>query len=267
LIALLAWRAWRGLRQLGWPLRGAMLAGGLVLVQAGVGGLTVEKNLAEELVAAHLGLAMHLLGTLLWLAVRARVVDEGDVSASSRRATMSASPRPPPGAALKVVSGAAAVLLLAAIVAGGYVAGTEKEGTESAPVGGAHLACGEQFPGCANQGVLPLGESRLIDIQLTHRVLVYGASLSILGLLGIAWARGSRSRLLPLAGGLLALQLALGVLNVVTGKHATLVLAHLTAATLLWAAVLLIAYRLAWAPAPAPTTRRSSRPEASAAAA
>ncbi len=44
----------------------------LVLIQAGLGGLTVEKSLAEELVAAHLGLAMVLIGLMLWISVRAR---------------------------------------------------------------------------------------------------------------------------------------------------------------------------------------------------
>ena len=37
----------------------------LILAQAGLGGATVEENLDEALVAAHLGLAMLLLGGLL----------------------------------------------------------------------------------------------------------------------------------------------------------------------------------------------------------
>ncbi len=72
LIVLLAWTAYRHLRHLTWPLRLSVATGVLVLAQAGLGGLTVEKNLAEELVAAHLCLAMILLGMLLWMAVRAR---------------------------------------------------------------------------------------------------------------------------------------------------------------------------------------------------
>ena len=39
----------------------------LVLAQAALGGLTVEEGLEDELVAAHLGLAMVLLGVLLVL--------------------------------------------------------------------------------------------------------------------------------------------------------------------------------------------------------
>jgi heme A synthase len=72
LIALLAWRAYKGLERRSWAWRGSLAAGVLVLAQAGLGGLTVEHSLAEELVAAHLGLAMVLLGVLLWLGVRAR---------------------------------------------------------------------------------------------------------------------------------------------------------------------------------------------------
>jgi heme A synthase len=258
LIGLLVWRAYRILHprrpqtpppnQLHWPLRGSIAAGVLVLAQAGLGGLTVENSLAEELVAAHLGLAMVLLGLLLWLDVRAR--DEGEAVA--------------PLESMKPFAAAAVILLLGAIVAGGYMAGTEEEGVnEAGPnIAGAHLACGEQFPGCLNSGALPFGESRLTDIHLTHRVLVYGATLAILALIAVAYRRGSRDWALAVAGFLLLCQLLLGALNVWLGEHATLIVAHLTVATLLWSAVLLIAYRLAWAPAP--VVARAPRAETSA---
>jgi heme A synthase len=56
LIALLCWRAYQDLRERNsWAFRGSILAGVLVLVQAGLGGLTVEHSLEDELVAAHLG--------------------------------------------------------------------------------------------------------------------------------------------------------------------------------------------------------------------
>ena len=238
-IALLAWMTYRRLRPLGWPLRTSIAAGVLVLVQAGLGGLTVERNLAEELVAAHLCLAMILLGLLLWMAVRARVE------------LRAAEPRAIPG--LKPFAGAAAVLLLCAIVAGGYVAGTEEEGVGGSGrnVNGAHTACGESFPTCLDGRVAPFGESRLSDIHLTHRFLVYAATIAIVVLLGVALARGARSRLLLLAALLLVVQLALGALNVWLGEHAALIVAHLLVATLLWGTVLLIASRLAWSPAPA----------------
>jgi len=285
LIALLAWTAYKRLDQrppqtprpnLRWPLRAAVAAAVLVLVQAALGGLTVEKNLDEELVAAHLGLAMLLLGLVLWIAVRARVelAAAGEPprgGARPRADAQPASPAPPAVRGLKPLAAVTAVLLLSAIVAGGYVAGTEKEGVNGSGtnIAGAHVACGEQFPGCANQGVLPFGEGRLVDIQLTHRALVYSATIALLALIGLALARGSRSRLLAIAAALLLLQFTLGVLNVLLGEHAVLIVAHLVTGTLLWGTVVLIAIRLAWLPQPAGAVaaRAGSRAQPTAAAA
>src|SRR5215204_6773669 len=67
LIGLMIWRAFRGLRDQRRLVRGSVAAGVLVLAQAALGGLTVEKGLEDELVAAHLGLAMLLLGLLIVL--------------------------------------------------------------------------------------------------------------------------------------------------------------------------------------------------------
>jgi heme A synthase len=259
LIAVLAWHAYKGLQGRRWAWRGSVAAGILVLAQAGLGGLTVEHSLAEELVAAHLGLAMVLLGLLLWLGVRAR----------AELAAAEEAPAPAPVRGLRPYAAVAAILLLAAIVAGGYMAGTEEEGVnEAGPnIAGAHLACGDAFPTCLDDRVLPFGESRLTDIHLTHRALVYAATAAILLLLGVAYRRGSRSRLLALAALLLLGQLLLGALNVWLGEHAVLVVAHLTTATLLWGCLLLIAFRLAWAPATATEGPRAPRAEASTAAA
>jgi heme a synthase len=260
LIGLMVWRARRDLRDLGWPLRGSLIAGALVLAQAGLGGLTVEKNLAEELVAAHLCLAMLLLGTLLWIDITARRA-EGSLDPHAAEQIKARSQ----GAfrAVRFLSIGSAVLLLAAIVAGGYIAGTEKEGADGPViVHGAHLACGEQFPKCLDKA-FPFGESRLVDIHLTHRVLVYAATLAIVALLVLLLLQGVRSWLLGAAGGLLALQLLLGALNVWLGKHATLVVAHLTTATLLWSAVLLIGMRFAWAREPVRSPSPEGRAETS----
>jgi heme A synthase len=258
LIALLCWRAYRDLRERNsWAFRGSVAAGLLVLAQAGLGGLTVEHALKEELVAAHLGAAMLLLGLLLWLSFKARseVALEGD------------QPVRKPVRGLKPYAVTAAVLLLCAIVAGGYMAGTEEEGVnEVGPnIAGAHLACGHQFPTCGDGKFLPFGNNRLTDIHLTHRVFVYGATIAIIALLGVAFARGSRDRLLLFGALLLLGQLLLGALNVWLGEHATLIVAHLLVATLLWATVVSIAFRLAWLPSPARSTERAPRAEASAA--
>src|SRR5829696_728507 len=111
LIGLLCWRAYKGLRPgQGWAFRGSLIAGVLVLIQAGLGGLTVEHSLAEELVAAHLGTAMILLGLLLWLGAKAR--SDAAIAGGNTRA---------PVRGLKPYAIVASVLLLCAIVAGGYM--------------------------------------------------------------------------------------------------------------------------------------------------
>jgi heme A synthase len=257
LIALLCWRAYRELRDRRWAFRGAVAAGVLVLVQAGLGGLTVEHSLAEELVAAHLGAAMLLLGLLLYLGARAR----------SESATRDGRAAPVRG--LKPYAAVATVLLFCAIVAGGYMAGTEEEGVNDVGpnIAGAHLACGHQFPECGDGRFLPFGNNRLTDIHLTHRALVYLATIAIAVMLGVAFARGSRDRLLAAALLLLLAQLLLGALNVWLGEHGPLIVAHLATATLLWATVISIAYKLAWLPSAAPSHERAPRAEASAAAA
>ena len=72
---------------------------------------------------------------------------------------------------------------------------------------------------------------------------------------------------LALGALLLLCQLLLGALNVWLGEHGPLIVAHLATATLLWATVVSIAYRLAWLPSGAPTRDRAPRAKASAAAA
>jgi heme A synthase len=214
---------------------GTIAAALLVLAQAVLGGLTVENNLHEYLVAAHLGLAMLLLGTLLvlrWATAR----EEG--SAAPRLA----------GRGLRPLATAASALVLATVVAGGVIAGTEEEGIKNGVANGAHLACGEQFPGCLG-GVLPFGEhGRLADIQLTHRALVYVTSAAILALLGLALYRRVWSLEFSALAALLVLQVLLGALNVWLGKHPALIVAHLTTGTLLWSAAVSTTLRLSPAP-------------------
>ena len=255
LIAVMVWLAFRDLRELRWPVRGSVAVGVLVLCQAALGGLTVEYNLYEALVAAHLCLAMICFGLLIWLTVAA-----GD----SERVSQGESPRTPI-AKLKPFFFTAAGFLLASMVAGSYMAGTEKLGSDGAATEGAHMACGNQFPGCLDQGVLPFGINESIDTHLTHRVLVYCAALAIIVLLVAAWRLGSRSRLLPLAGGLLVLQIVLGGMNVWLGEHAALVVAHLATAVALWTSILLIGYTQTLSPVAAPKTAKRRNTKAVAA--
>jgi heme A synthase len=243
LIALMAVHALRRLRAHRWIVRGSLAAAALVVAQAALGGATVEEGLSEGLVAAHLGLAMVLLGALVVLR-RLAVPDANAAPAGAPRA-------------LRVLATASVVLVLATIVAGGWVAGTEGEGTASEPALGAHLACGEQFPGCLGEW-MPFGTSRLVDIQLTHRAFMYLAALSVLSAAAVALRRRILPRAFALTAALLLCQVLLGALNVWVGKHAGLIVAHLTLGTLLWSATvhtatgLLPLPRLAGEPSPRP---------------
>ena len=252
LIALLVWRALRQLRSHRWIVRGSIAAAALVLLQAGLGGLTVEQGLEDELVAAHLGLAMLLVGLLLLLR---RASEEG-----------AGAPAPEAARGLRTATAVAAVLVLATIVAGGYVAGTEREGTAGEPAAGqAHVACGtgysaDSFPAC--NGELPgFGQSRLADIQLVHRGLMYLAAIAVLVMAGLALARGTGSRAFGVAALILVAQIALGILNVWAGKHAGLILGHLALGTALWSTVVYAGATLHTVAAPAgePLGRREVR--------
>ncbi len=243
LMLMCAWHAWRHLREHRWIVGGSIAAGILVLAQAGLGGLTVEEGLHEYLVAGHLGLAMIFLGVLLGL--RRLASEPQPVEASGSRG-------------LRGLTVLAASLILATIVAGGLVAGTEGEGTPTEPVAGAHTACGEQFPTCVDR-FMPFGEGRLIDIQLTHRLFMYLAAIAVLALVIVAIRRRAPSRAFLALGGLLVAQIALGAANVWLGKHAGLILAHLTLGTIVWATAV-----YAWTtlmPVPAPRSESVRRAE------
>jgi len=245
LMLMTAWRAWRNLRDYRWIVVGSAAAGVLVLAQAGLGGLTVEGGLHEYLVAAHLGLAMLFLGSLF--ALRRLGSEPRAVPARGSRL-------------LRTLSVLAVTLILGTIVAGGLVAGTEGEGTPNEPIVGAHTACGEQFPACVDR-FMPFGIDRLIDIQLTHRLFMYLAALAVLALVIVAIRQRAPSRAFVALGGLVAAQILLGAANVWLGKHAGLILAHLSLGTVVWATAIYAAITLM--PVPAPRGRAVLRQDSS----
>ncbi len=128
------------------------------------------------------------------------------------------------------------------------IAGTEEEGTTSQPVIGAHLACGTEFPTCLGR-FMPFSYGKMVDIQLTHRLLMYLTAIAIVAMTAVAIRRrvvlppgGNRAFLLiPL---LLACQILLGAINVWEGKHPGLIVGHLTLATILWGTVVYAAATL-----------------------
>jgi heme A synthase len=201
----------------------------LILAQAGLGGATVEDNLEPGYVAAHLGLAMLLLGGLLYL----------------WRLTSHA-PRLEGGPRLRWLAVAASVAVFCTIVAGGYMAGTQKYGRPDYQLGdGAHHACGTQFPSC-NGGFMPFGESRLVNIHLTHRAFMYLASILVISLVVVALRREVAKPYAFALIGLLCAQILVGALNVwISKEYEWLIALHLALATLLWATTLGLTLQLA----------------------
>jgi heme A synthase len=218
-------QAWRRHRQL-LPATGALLV--LVIAQGALGGATVEENLEEVYVAAHLGLAMLLLGGLLylWRVVRGAQVEAG-------------------GAGLRVLSVAATAAVFCTIVAGGYMAGTQNYGRADYRLGqGAHHACGKEFPTC-NGEFMPFGRAELVDIHLTHRAFMYLASILVITLVVVALRRRVAVRYAWALAALLAIQILVGALNVWLDEYELLILLHLALGTLLWATSLGVTLQLA----------------------
>ena len=219
MIVALVVRAWRRHREyLGITV--ALLI--LILAQAGLGGATVEDNLEPGYVAAHLGLAMLLLGGLLYL-----------------WRSISDAPRFDGGPRLRWLAVAASVAVFCTIVAGGYMAGTQKYGRPDYQLGdGAHHACGTQFPAC-NGDFMPFGDSRLVNIHLTHRAFMYLASILVISLVAVALRRRVAVPYALALVGLLCAQILVGALNVwISKEYEWLIALHLALGTLLWAATL-----------------------------
>jgi heme A synthase len=248
-LAVWAWRRFRGHRAL---VRATMAGVVLIVAQALLGAATVENDLDSPLVAAHLGLAMLLLAVVLYVVRATRPdVPAREASPGFRRHAL-----------------ATQALLLGAIVAGGYMAGTERLGASDQHLAdGAHHACGTQFPGC-NDSFMPYGSSRLVDIHLVHRTFMYLTTIVLIALvIAVVRSRPSpRVRHIAFAiVGVLVLQILVGALNVwISNEYETLILAHLTLATVLWGAVTDLTLQFYRVPEPAAeaTPRRAQGAEA-----
>jgi heme A synthase len=263
MLALAVW-AWRRLRRSHPEIVRASVGGvALIVLQGLLGAATVELNLDEALVAAHLGLAMLLLGLLLYVGRAARPVEEARVDSTA--AGTAGEARNPVPRGLPALGVAAAVAVLLTIMAGGYMAGTQKHGrTDHVPGLGAHHACGTDFPLC-NGSLFPFGQSVLADIHLTHRAFMYAAVALVVAL--AVWTlrrrpgrEAVRSAWASLA--ILLAQVVLGAVNVwVPEEYEMLVLAHLAVGTLLWLATVGLALAVRPARLPAPAAAGGSRRE------
>jgi heme A synthase len=255
MIAYMAWTAWRQRRTERLLVRVSVAAFVLILFQAALGGLTVEKGLEEELVATHLGVAMLQIGLVLLMA---RLGGPDSVSSIKLGGTR----------ALRILTPVALVAVLATIVAGGYMSASELHGTgqEQRSVD-AHMACGDEFPSCGGE-FLPFGRSTALDIHLTHRAFMYVAVAVLLVLFTVLMRQ--RRRLDPDSAsaltriglgivGVMLIQVLLGAVNVWAGEHAWLIVAHLAGGALLWVSLVLLAMRLTAVPQASPAGARNRK--------
>ena len=194
----------------------------LLAVQIVLGAVTVALELPPMVTLAHLGLAMLLLGILIVLAVRIWRWTEG----RSDAATASASP----GLRRLAIGTAAAVYLL--VLTGAVVRAT-----------GASWAC-LGFPGC-NGEALPFGSSRLVDIQLFHRLLAYAvATLAVVVALRAWRARrevpGLGVAALAVAASVVA-QIVVGATMVSIGVPPAAQMLHVAGAATLWSSTVALA--------------------------
>ena len=242
-LAVLAWRRYRSNTGL---VRATIACAALVVAQGLLGAATVEKDLDEGLVAAHLGLAMALLALLVY------------VVGASRHQTSDIRHQ-----GLRPLAVLASFFVLCTIVAGGYMAGTQNYGRADYQLGdGAHHACGKEFPTC-NGEFLPFGDARLVDIHLTHRTFMYIATLLVIALVVLTLRRrpgpgAVRSAWFALA--VLLAQVLVGALNVWLDEYEALIVLHLALGTLLWMGVVSLALQLY--PMRAPAAERPRAPEA-----
>jgi len=236
-LAVIAWRRYRAHRRL---VKAATAAATLVLVEGLLGAATVDKNLDEPLVAIHLGVAMLIFALVLYVIYVSRPERIGAPAADG-------------GPRLRQLAIASQVLVFCTIVAGGYMAGTQHYGRADYRLGdGAHHACGREFPTC-NGDALPFGDSRLVNIHLTHRVFMYLASIALVALVVVALRRRPAEGVVRAARGIAAVlvaQILVGALNVWLEEYELLILAHLTLAALLWATVSTLTMQLYPVPAP-----------------
>jgi heme A synthase len=248
-LAVLAWRRHRGNRAL---VRAATAAAVLVIAQGLLGAATVENNLDETLVATHLGLAMIFFALTIFIWRASKAENHGVEPADG-------------GRGFRPLAIASSGLAFCTIVAGGYMAGTQNYGRADYQLGdGAHHACGKEFPTC-NGDFLPFGNTRLVDIHLTHRVFVYLTTFFVLTLIVLALRRRPSPGVVRnawIAAAILGCQLLVGALNVWLDEYEALIVLHLALGTLLWGTLVGLTFQLFRVPKPVESSSGESSREA-----
>jgi cytochrome c oxidase assembly protein subunit 15 len=234
LILAIAVLAWRRRREIGRPPALATALVALVGFQAALGMWTVTLLLKPAIVTLHLLGGMATLALTTWLALR----ELNPVA-----------PTPAAAARLRPWSSTALVVLVAQIALGGWVSANY-----------AALACPD-FPTCHGAWVpamdfgnafhvlrelgmtaagTPLSQEALSAIQWSHRL---GALAAVIVLGGLAFAALREPVLRPAAGAiaaLLAVQVGLGIANVLLKLPLVLAAAHNAVAALLLVALVVL---------------------------
>ena len=210
----------------GGVLRPSLLAVGLVVLAALLGGVTVKLGLNPFVIVTHLAIAMSLLAVLSVTALRAGGFGAvADMSGATRRTWRAAV--------------AALSLTFAALVLGALTANFP----------GAAVACGG-FPWCRSIQ----GGGTALAIQITHRVVAFLLFAHLLGV-AISTSRRNEPRVLVRAArfafGAAMLQVLIAAAMVEMHLPTPLRSLHQAAGTLLWLSVCILA-GLARIAAPAP---------------
>ncbi|MEX0789124.1 MAG: heme o synthase [Anaerolineales bacterium] len=237
LILLTAWAAWRGRRR---ESRLAWVGVGLLVVQILLGALSVRLRLPPEIVAAHLGNALAILGIQTWIAAAAWQTDD----ARPRLARSFGSPG--------LAEAISAVLLFMVLASGAWVASR-----------GAEFAC-TGWPLCG--GVIWPAHD-LGRIHMLHRLAVLAVSISLGVLVSRSWRgrfeRPAAAVASAVTASLFVAQAAVGAVGVVRGFPPELVGLHVATASAVWAClVLTIALRTRPAVASAAAPLPQARPRA-----
>ena len=222
LIAIQAFWAIARYRQRAWIVWPAVVAAVAVIVQAILGALVVLHLLRAELVTAHLGMGMLVVGCLVLIAVMAWPAQpEGPGDRRFARAALA-------------VSG----LTLAQILVGGHVTGIA--------AGLAYTGKGFPFMGVAT--FAPVADAPQA-FNVAHRILAVLLAAAVMWLIVVARRTGRRGwlmRLPRIAAWLVVVQIAIGVGNLATQLSFLTVIPHLAVASWIWGVLVLttvLAYR------------------------
>lgn len=210
LLAVLTVRAFRRHRSETRLTRPAVIALIAVLFQAGLGAAVVKSGLDVDLVSVHLGTAMIVVGLLAAITVNSHFIGvRGSVDGPTAGWTR---------ALWAGAAGVYGVIILGSLVHNRYVPGW--------PI--------------TDAGLIPTGADTTTQLHFGHRLFV-GIVLGLLVLLAIRAVRDERPRpetsLVHAGVALYTVNIGLGAAHVFTKvSSAGLIVAHLTVATMAWAA-------------------------------